>query len=368
MAKRRKITAPSAEDLSRIEEEFRGETSNRAAGAMAPIAQVAREAADAAEPLPAGLRAEQARDKADATRLREAEAGGLLLLDLPTDAVDADVMVRDRTMLDHEELEELKRSILVHGMRLPIEVFDKGETAGQGGRFGLISGYRRLRAVRELHSQYSTPETATIRAILRDPEQLGGAMVAMVEENEIRSQLSHFERGRIAVVAAERGVYATVEEAVNNLFTTASKAKRSKIRSFALICEDLGDLLSYAEALKERDGLRLAAALRNGADRALRDALEAQPVHSAAEEWSRLESVVERYEADVKPAHARGGRPRKTPQVGWTGPDELRLSNGITIRHAQDGNDHMLRLSGRIDSELVASAMQELARLLDRPK
>ena len=48
MAKRRKLEAPSAEDMTRIEEEFRRETPARSA--VAPIAQVASEVADAYQP------------------------------------------------------------------------------------------------------------------------------------------------------------------------------------------------------------------------------------------------------------------------------------------------------------------------------
>lgn len=51
----------------------------------------------------------------------------------------------------------------------------------------------------------------------------------MVEENEVRANLSHYERGRIAVLAAEQGHFTHVEEAVARLSGAASKAKRSKI-------------------------------------------------------------------------------------------------------------------------------------------
>ncbi|WP_311199555.1 hypothetical protein [Phaeobacter inhibens] len=48
------------------------------------------------------------------------------------------------------------------------------------------------------------------------------------------------------------------------LFGAASKAKRSKVRSFAAVHEGLGDLLRYPNALSEKAGLKLAAALRSG--------------------------------------------------------------------------------------------------------
>ncbi len=369
MARRRKVSAPSPEDLDRMEQEFRRETSDRAGAtpmAIAPIAQVASEAAGQAQPLPPELRQAQARDKRDADRLRTAEAQGLMMVDMPLGWVDEAVMVRDRTQLDPEEMAELKRSILNNGLRLPIEVFDKG-TAVESKRFGLISGYRRLRALREIHAEYGFDHHATIRAVVRDPEELGGAIVAMVEENEIRAQLTHYERGRIAVIAAQQGTFGSVEEAVNTLFAAASKAKRSKIRSFALIYEELGDMLDRGEALREKDGLRLAQILRQGGEGRLREALEVD--HGAGDEWSRLEPVVTELESGRTPDAGRGGRPkseRPAPMTGWIGKDKMRLSSGVTIEYGHDGSGHVLRLKGRgVDRELMQSAMEELARLFE---
>ncbi|SPJ26214.1 ParB/RepB/Spo0J family partition protein [Palleronia abyssalis] len=370
MARRRKITAPSAEDMDRMEQEFRRETPlGPGAGALAPIAQVAAETAGSYQPDPPELREAQARDSRDASLYRKAEEGGLLMIDLPLGEVDEGVMVRDRTVIDPSEMEELKRSIQRNGLRLPIEVYDKGE--GSERRFGLISGYRRLRAVRDLNGLMGPELFATIRAVVREPEELGGALVAMVEENEIRAQLTHFERGRIAVVAARQDSFGSVEEAVNTLFASASKAKRSKIRSFALVYEELGDMLDHAEALKEKDGLRLATALRQGAEPPLREALEAGPFGTAAEEWAALEAALDVIEADQTPVKSRGGRPKSakpgTP-AGWVSRSKLRLSNGIEIAYGADGDGHVLKISGKgVDRELMEAAMAQLAHMLEKP-
>lgn len=372
MARRRKIAAPSAEDLDRMEQEFRRETSDRAGAtpmAIAPIAQVASEAAGQAQPLPPELRQVQARDKRDAERLREAESQGLMMVDMPLGWIDEAVMVRDRTQLDPEEMAELKRSILNNGLRLPIEVFDKGEGV-EVKRYGLISGYRRLRAMREIHAEYGFDHHGAVRAVIRDPGELGGAIVAMVEENEIRAQLTHYERGRIAVIAAQQGTFGSVEEAVNTLFAAASKAKRSKIRSFALIYEELGDMLERGETLREKDGLRLAQILRQGGEGRLREVLELN--QGAGDEWALLEPVVEDLEAGRTPAGPRTGRPpsrRKDAQkTGWVGQDRMVLSSGVTLEYGTDGAAHVLRLTGRgVDRELAHSAMEELARLFEAP-
>ena len=54
----------------------------------------------------------------------------------------------------------------------------------------------------------------------------GDIYLDMVEENEIRANLTHYERGRIASVAVGQGVFADIDAAVNHLFASASKAKR----------------------------------------------------------------------------------------------------------------------------------------------
>lgn len=363
MAKRRKIKAPSADDLSKIEEEFRRETSAKPNPSMAPISQVSAETAQSVPVLPAELRAEQARDKAGAKALQQAEAEGRVIRDIPLDQIEANALIRDRTVMDPAELEELKASIATHGMRLPVELFEQDDPDKP---YGLLSGYRRLWAMQDLFTKTELPKYATIRALIRDPEALGGSFTAMVEENEIRAQLSHFERGRIAVVAAQQGAFANTEDAVNTLFSAASKAKRSKIRSFALIFEELGDMLEFPENIKERDGLRLSAALRNGAEGRIRDALaEIQP-ENHAEEWAAIEPVLADFDL-TKPAGSRGGRPPKAKKIGWVGKNTLNLSSGVTLQSDRDSQGYIIRVKGRaVDSILIERAMEQLQYLFEK--
>lgn len=358
MAKRKILVAPSIEDIARLEDEFRRETSPRPPLA-APISHVAAEAAAAHDPRSADDRATAARDHADATRLREAEGKGLVLLELPLDQIDADAMVRDRMALDPGAMTELQASIAAHGLRLPIEVFLLTDVQDGAPRFGLLSGYRRLRAVQNLRGVSAQGKYDTIKAVLRDPDVLGGAFAAMVEENEIRASLSHFERGRIAVIAAQQGVFASVEAAVDALFPQASKAKRSKVRSFALIFEELGDMLAFPEELKERDGLRLATALRDGAEGQLREALAESVSRDAAEEWARLETALSGLEpATRKPE--RGGRP-----AGAGRGRVADLSAGVRLTSEPDGDGWVIRIAGkRVDGPMVDKLMRELERLL----
>lgn len=360
MAKRRKLTAPSSADLSALEDEFRRETSAKNP-MSAPIAQVAAEAAEAGDKRSPEDRAQAAANARDAKVLKEAEDSGRLIKQIALTDIDDMALIRDRMVLDAEDLEELKRSISANGLRLPIEVFEKSEP-GDGPRYGLLSGYRRYRAMSALAELWAGEKFTEIAALVRDPDAMGGTFAAMVEENEVRANLSHFERGRIAVLAAQEGAFVNVEAAVDALFSSASKAKRSKIRSFSLIFEELGDLFVFPEAMREKDGLKLATALRAGHEARLRTGLGQEAPASAADEQARLATLLA--EIDTGPVDpSRGGRPKtRTPR-------ESRVTDtGVRIGLEQEGGDWLLRLSGgQVNAELARTIVAEIERLLSKP-
>lgn len=373
MVKRRRLETPSTDDLDRIEAQFRSETFDRsgAARGVAPIAQVAADSAAHVQTEGGDARAARARAEADAARLEEARQAGLLMVELPVAAIDADAMIRDRMTMGEAEMMELRQSIAAHGLRLPIEVFALEGEGREGHTHGLLSGYRRLLATRALLELTGQDRYRTIRAIVRPREEAGGAFVSMIEENEVRENLSHFERGRIAVIAANHGAFANTEDAVDRLFASGSKAKRSKIRSFALIFEELGDMLEFPEQLTERRGLQLATALRQGAEAQLRQALSHASPPDAEAEWAVIEPVIRREEQGIRDP-ARGGRPKRAaspgaPAHGWIDDQTLRTSSGVTIRRSSDGRGHLLRLEGDVlTADLMDSLMLEIRALLER--
>ena len=228
-----------------------------------------------------------------AGEVAEARAAGRMVEVLPLDAIDTGHLVRDRVSFDGEEFDALVESLRAHGQRAPVEVIDLGPdqegrrgqqgrdraqdhsqraayTAGRGGgtgegetarRYGLISGWRRLSALRRLHAETGEARFATVLALLRTPESSGAAYVAMVEENEIRAGLSYYERARIAAKAVEAGAFADRGEALRTLYATASRAKRSKIGSFLSLYDALDGSLRFPAAIGERLGLQLAQRL-----------------------------------------------------------------------------------------------------------
>ena len=241
----------------------------------APIAQIAADSATAAA----------LREVAE--ELSAARAEGRLIQRLPLAAMEADYLVRDRIASDDAEMQALTASLRARGQQTPIEV-----VALPQGRYGLISGWRRLQALAALHAETGEARFATVEAVLRRPEAASDAYLAMVEENEIRVGLGHYERARIAARAAEEGVYPSLKEALRHLFQNVSRAKRSKIGSFVTVYRHLDGILHFPAAIPERLGLALAQALE--ADPALpaRIADRLKPPPRTAEEeqarWHRL--------------------------------------------------------------------------------
>lgn len=290
----------------------------------APIARVAAEAAGRA-----------ALDEVVET-LRRAEAEGRMLRAIPLEDIAADHIARDRMGAPapdetegggvgedgigeagagwaeaDEEMVALRESIRAHGQRMPIEVTplrgpasDEGTDGGFArGRlpFGLISGWRRLAALRALFAETGEERFATVTALVRRPETAGEAYVAMVEENEIRLGLSQYERARIAAIATERGVFPSEKAALLTLFASASRAKRSRIRAFTEIYHALDAVLRFPTHLPERLGLRLVELLRAGRGEEIAAALERAAARSAEEELAALERTAARLERRAAP-------------------------------------------------------------------
>jgi ParB family chromosome partitioning protein len=354
MAKRRRLEAPAPEALAELAAGFAAKPQPDRAG-LAPIAQIAAEAAALSEPLDPARRVALARDGADAEAWRSAQAEGRVILDLPLDAILAEHLPRDRMVVEETEMEELKASIRLNGLRLPVEVVPLAE-----GGYGLISGWRRLWVVRALHEAGEGP--ATVRALVHPPRAAGALYTAMVEENELRAQLSPYERGRIAVVAAMNGAFPDPDTAVDAIFAAASKSKRSKIRSFAYLCQELGDMLKFPTDLSERNGLRLVHALREGYGPDLRYAL-IRSGGGAAREWALIEPIVAAAEAVERPG-PRGGRP-KTAFAKPSG-NRIALANGITMERVLHEDGYSIRLRGTVvDGPMVELLMNDLRHWLE---
>lgn len=327
MARRRLTLGPvAAMDVPRAEHP-RSDLLTRLSP-TAPIARVAAEAAGAAA-------LQELTDSV--ARARET---GRLVLDLALDAIAPDHLTRDRLPAEDEEMGALKESIRLHGQRTPIEV-----TPLTGALpYGLISGWRRLRALRALHAETGEARFATVQALLRRPETAADAYVAMVEENEIRVGLSHYERARVAALATARGVFPSEKAALLALFATASRPKRSRIRAFLEIYHALEGSLRFPAHLPERLGLQLVELVRSGGRDRIAAALAAADPASPEAELAALQAL-------LAPA-------RSAPAV-----EELRP--GLTLERRLQGRSLTLKLRG-VTPELAAEIDAGIRALLGR--
>jgi len=254
---------------------------------MMPIAEVAGEtAARAALEEVAG-------------EMTRAEEEGRVVRRLALGLLDVHHLSRDRMQVEGEDFEVLKASISDRGQQTPIEVVRLS-----AGRFGLISGFRRVLALKALGED-------SVLALVRRAETAQAAYVAMIEENEVRADISFYERANIAVQAANAGVYPTPARAVKGLFAHAAPAKRSKILKFVTIRETLGKRLQHPAAIPEKLGLALAAAIEadRGVATRIGDALRKTPAADAAAERRVLERALK------NPEKAGAGREDIAPGI-----------------------------------------------------
>ena len=264
----------------------------------------------------AGAAARDAGADEMAAFIAEARAGGRLLSEVPLDAIDAHHLHRDRLSADPddpatgEEMRLLIDSIRARGLQVPLDVMER-----PGGGLALVSGLRRLSALRHLHAETGASRFATARVRVVAPADMGDAYRAMVEENELRAGVSFYERARVVVKAVESGAFPDVPEGLRALYGGVPRARRSKVGAFVPVVEALDGVLSHPAALTEKRGLALGAALQGPGAAALaerlRGALERADAPEA--EQAAIDAVLEGAAVAPPTAAAPARRPRKAP-------------------------------------------------------
>lgn len=250
---------------------------------------------------------------------------------LPLDQIDPNALPRDRTALDPTALAELELSIAAHGLRMPIEVCRAKDD--NGPPYALISGFRRFTAHRNLGR-------TEIPAFLRTPADATDAMAQMIEENEIRADISPWERAKIVLTAIDAGLFATIDDALPRLFPTYDKHRRARLRATAEIVEHFGDhALSDPRSLSQRQLTRLAINLRGGMGDTMLIALQESSDKSPATQWSLLSAIMDDAEAEARAPklHYREGQPRF----------HRRVQDDLTVRRERTKDGWNLRFTGK---------------------
>jgi len=342
MARRKRL---NPEELSAERPAIEAKSAGMPAAAP-PIARVAGESAGGGE-----------------RALAMADEAGRLIHAVPISSINMFHLTRDRIKASDEGMEALRASILSHGQRMPVELMPT--EAEPPYHFGLISGYRRMRAIMDLARDHpGDARFNTVKAFVRQPDDLRGAYVAMVEENEIREDVSHFERARVALMAARAGVFDSVADAVDVLYAAGSKARRSKIRSFVSVVEELGGSLVFPQAINERLGLRLAEAIRAGRGKRLAKALDTGTYEDPIGQNAALEGVLKDKVSHAKPS----GADRKVSHAKPTSPAlaERSLRSGGTLSLHEGPDSLTVHATGtHLDPTRRDEVLHALASLLD---
>ena len=260
------------------------------------------------------------------------------LITLPLHSILMDALPRDRSALDPDALDELQTSIATEGQRQPIEVWKLGSPTAAGQEYGLISGLRRLTAHHNLH-RLRPSAFGTIHAIVRQPASVAAAMAAMVAENEIRADLSAWDKGRVLVQAVEEGMFDSIEAAATGLHPTATRQKRSVLRSYAHVVEELDSQLTDPHRLSSNRLLQLSSALRGGLTPLIQQILKDTQGQSSEAQWQvLLPTLTEaaRNEPEQPATLHKVGRPRRL----------LNLRQGLTIRRELSKDGWKLCFSG----------------------
>ena len=259
-----------------------------------------------------------------------------MLIQLPLTAIDPTALLRDRTRLDPAALDALTASIAHEGLRQPVEVWALS-TPSPPLTHGLISGLRRLTAHHRL-ALLQPGRFTTIAAFLRTPASLPAAMAAMVTENEVRADLTAWERGALLVNAVHEGLFDTIDAATLALHPTATRQRRNRLRNLAQVVEALDGALTTPEALSMTQMERLAAALRAGFTDLIHHILSEHRTASLDRQWSALMPTLQEAltAPDADEAPTPGTRPRRL----------LHLKQGLTIRRERCDGGWLLRFTG----------------------
>lgn len=249
---------------------------------------------------------------------------------IPLDQIDAHALPRDRDSFDAQAQGELERSIISQGLRQPLEVWQLSQPRGDH-RYGLISGFRRLAAARNLGH-------TTVPAFLTQPKDIPDALAAMVTENEIRAQISPWEKGALILDCLRSEVFDTQDAAINALFGPLSRQKKARLRSITLVVEVFDGALADPHTLSIARLERLATALRAGFEDLLTDALRTSRSDTAQGQWAALEPLIA--EA-LNPNHAG-----TSPGTRNAARRAIKVRNTLHIRRELTKSGWILRFSG----------------------
>lgn len=265
-----------------------------------PMASAVRENADSLRERAEAEKAIREENDALAHEFVRMKGQGLVIQRIALDSVLTGKLTRDRREVDQEGLRELCDSIRAIGLSNPIQV----ERAGD--KFELVQGLRRLSAFRLLDADDPDGGFAEIPAVVTEQgETLDTLYRRMVDENLIRSDISFAEMAALAQAYSDDPDTSatTLDDAVQSLYGSAGKQKRSYIRAFAKLLTLIGPRLEHPNAIPRALGLSVRKKLEDepSSQGELEASLSAQTGRSAEHELEVLRQFCKTGEADSGP-------------------------------------------------------------------
>lgn len=258
-------------------------TTEAAESRRGPMAAAITENADALatrQSAEAAIRAENDALAHEHVRMKKA---GLVTDLIALDRIKTSKLTRDRASGRDDEIDELKASIQEIGLSNPIRVEAVGDD------YQLIQGFRRLTAFRELFEETADPAFARIPAVINvTGDDLTRLYRRMVDENLVRRDVSFGEMARLAM--AYRNEDPNVESydhAVELLYASSGRQKRSYIKQFVRLISVLEPHLRHVEMLPRAAGLHLLKRLEDQPEEVvvLHNLLKVDPDRSGEEEF-----------------------------------------------------------------------------------
>lgn len=331
--------APAAEPA--VETFPAGKAGQRRGPMATAIVETAESQRDRAR-VEAEIRAENDALAQEHVRLKRA---GLIVDLVPLEAIETRKLIRDRAPAPDPELDELVASIRDIGLSNPIRV-----EPGQGGRYELIQGWRRLAAYRRLLEETGDADRwGRIPAgIAARGDALESLYRRMVDENLVRKDLSFAEMAQLALRYAQDPETAETdpEKVVAVLFKSAGYQKRSYIRAFIPVVERLEGVLRHLHEIPRALGLGLAQRLaeRSELAGAIRADLADWDTRTARDELD----VLRRHAGQGADEEGRAGEPDRAP-VG--DPPAAKARTTFQIARPQ-GSAKCIATNGRLEIRL----------------
>ena len=266
---------------------------------------------------------------------------------IPITQIETHHIPRDRTAVTKEATEELQNSLLKNGLRTPIEVYET-DTG-----YALISGFRRLSAFEHLTEQ-GLKGFDMIEATLRHPKSPQEAAAMMVEENEIRQNLSPWEKSNIVIEAVERGLFGTYDAAIDGLYPNTNRQKRARLRAIVNVVERFDGLLTDPEFLSQQKLLRLANAVAHDWGNLIETVLMENRRASTGEQWKKITPLIKELETlDASGHDTRPNCPKR----------EIRLRKGVHFRREMTEKGYAFYITGPdADSLITRDLLDEIER------